>query len=128
MCVRFICRDSGGPLVTLNPNVLVGVVSWGKGCADPGYPVTMTPRSKILGYFNGWSICVCFFVFPFRSSAIRASTRELRHLLTGSRTTLYKFPTKSNLETNVYQIMKSLEGKSFPLGRIFFFKDICDDD
>ncbi|GAB0094472.1 hypothetical protein DMENIID0001_097780 [Sergentomyia squamirostris] len=28
--------DSGGPLV--HGDVLVGVVSWGKGCAEPGYP------------------------------------------------------------------------------------------
>lgn len=33
--------DSGGPLVTLNGNdlyVLIGVTSWGIGCATPGYP------------------------------------------------------------------------------------------
>lgn len=28
--------DSGGPLVS--DGVLVGVVSWGKGCAEPGFP------------------------------------------------------------------------------------------
>lgn len=31
--------DSGGPLFTNNPYTLVGVVSWGKGCAVAGYPV-----------------------------------------------------------------------------------------
>jgi trypsin len=30
--------DSGGPLYDANNNVLVGVVSWGNGCAVPGYP------------------------------------------------------------------------------------------
>ena len=30
--------DSGGPLYDADNNVLVGVVSWGYGCADPDYP------------------------------------------------------------------------------------------
>ena len=30
--------DSGGPLFDREYNVLVGVVSWGKGCAEEGYP------------------------------------------------------------------------------------------
>ncbi|KAJ8709008.1 hypothetical protein PYW07_008834 [Mythimna separata] len=29
--------DSGGPLYSTN-DILVGVVSWGRGCADPFYP------------------------------------------------------------------------------------------
>lgn len=43
MCDIAACQgDSGGPLVafdgeTKNP-VLVGVVSWGKGCAEPEHP------------------------------------------------------------------------------------------
>lgn len=30
--------DSGGPLVSVGSNRLIGVVSWGKGCADPQFP------------------------------------------------------------------------------------------
>lgn len=30
--------DSGGPLVTTADKVLVGIVSWGYGCARPAYP------------------------------------------------------------------------------------------
>ncbi len=29
--------DSGGPLFDSDSNKLVGVVSWGRGCADPNY-------------------------------------------------------------------------------------------
>ena len=40
MCVaangKNACQDdSGGPLYDKNSNVLVGLVSWGYGCADP---------------------------------------------------------------------------------------------
>lgn len=30
--------DSGGPLIDPSGKQLVGVVSWGYGCADPNYP------------------------------------------------------------------------------------------
>ncbi len=43
--------DSGGPLVSVAaPVQLVGVVSWGEGCAKPGKPGVYTRISK----FKGW--------------------------------------------------------------------------
>ncbi|XP_064538007.1 trypsin alpha-like [Drosophila montana] len=40
--------DSGGPLVSRNQ--LVGIVSWGKGCASKGYPGVYTN----VAYYNSW--------------------------------------------------------------------------
>jgi len=47
--------DSGGPLVSVTEgsptlNHIVGIVSWGYGCAAPGYPRVNTEVS----YFNDW--------------------------------------------------------------------------
>lgn len=41
--------DSGGPVVDSNKK-LVGAVSWGRGCARPGYPGVYTR----VGYFVDW--------------------------------------------------------------------------
>jgi trypsin len=43
--------DSGGPLfASKGSNVQVGIVSWGRGCALPGYPGVYTQVSS----FNSW--------------------------------------------------------------------------
>ena len=42
--------DSGGPLVC--NGVLVGIVSFGQGCAQPGYPGVYTNVS----YYNTWIV------------------------------------------------------------------------
>jgi len=42
--------DSGGPLVDNDTGKQVGVVSWGNGCAEPGYPGVYTE----VAYFRDW--------------------------------------------------------------------------
>nr|CAH0102260.1 unnamed protein product [Daphnia galeata] len=44
--------DSGGPLVDEGTNLLVGIVSWGIGCADAGYYGVYTEVS----YFHNWIV------------------------------------------------------------------------
>ena len=45
--------DSGGPLFTRNPFTLVGIVSWGEGCGDPGYPGVYTRVSEYIDFIEG---------------------------------------------------------------------------
>jgi len=42
--------DSGGPLIRKGTNEQIGVVSWGRGCAEPGYPGVYAD----LGIFYDW--------------------------------------------------------------------------
>merc|ERR1719399_1929521 len=48
--------DSGGPMVhvdeTTGMPTLVGVVSWGQGCAQAGYPGVYTKVSSLVGWVN----------------------------------------------------------------------------
>lgn len=47
--------DSGGPLVRIrypNNHILVGIVSWGIGCADPRYPGVYTDVKMFSSFIN----------------------------------------------------------------------------
>lgn len=44
--------DSGGPLVLLDSKVLVGIVSWGEGCARKEYPGVYANVQDFLGWIE----------------------------------------------------------------------------
>merc|ERR1712228_516183 len=45
--------DSGGPMIVKGtPNVQVGIVSWGYGCADPDYPGVYSRVSEKIDWIN----------------------------------------------------------------------------
>ncbi|KAL3929539.1 MAG: hypothetical protein SGBAC_012165 [Bacillariaceae sp.] len=56
--------DSGGPMVYIDPNdedthILVGLVSWGEGCGDPGIPGAYARVSKAVEWIEK-VVCECW--------------------------------------------------------------------
>nr|CAI5866442.1 unnamed protein product [Callosobruchus analis] len=56
--------DSGGPLVTRKRNSsryeVIGIVSWGNGCARPGYPGVYTRVTQYVDWIKEHSADGCF--------------------------------------------------------------------
>jgi secreted trypsin-like serine protease len=50
--------DSGGPLFNAENQKLVGIVSWGYGCADPNYPGGTFPCLFVLITYTSSSIMI----------------------------------------------------------------------
>ncbi|KAJ4368850.1 hypothetical protein N0V83_005932 [Neocucurbitaria cava] len=44
--------DSGGPLINTSTRVLIGLVSWGDGCAEPNKPGVYTRVAAVLSFIN----------------------------------------------------------------------------
>lgn len=44
--------DSGGPIVDSNTGVLIGAVSWGTGCALPGFPGVYARVGSLRAFIN----------------------------------------------------------------------------
>jgi len=44
--------DSGGPIVSTSTSVLIGVVSWGQGCAEAGFPGVYTRIGQFVTWIN----------------------------------------------------------------------------
>ncbi|XP_020805941.1 trypsin alpha-3-like [Drosophila serrata] len=55
-CNRKRCcqGDSGGPLVDIKSGQLIGIVSWGYGCADSNYPGIYAD----VAFFKDWIVKV----------------------------------------------------------------------
>jgi trypsin len=72
--------DSGGPLVVDNgtDKVLVGVVSWGKNCACPGFPGVYAKVSNFLPWIDGIMSATSQFAEDPRCPAINPTCGGIR--------------------------------------------------
>jgi len=51
--------DSGGPVVDVGGSRLVGIVSWGIGCATPGFPGVYTRIDAQKEWITAHGFCAC---------------------------------------------------------------------
>jgi len=73
--------DSGGPLYDAKKNVLIGIVSWGIGCANPNYPGVYARISEAIDWIERYTgrIASSPTVAPIASSPTVAPSTKIQN-------------------------------------------------
>ncbi|XP_069162462.1 transmembrane protease serine 9-like [Procambarus clarkii] len=103
--------DSGGPLAASDTGstYLAGIVSWGYGCARPGYPGVYTEVSYHVDWVKQNAVSMKFLVFCLLlAGALAAPSMRLRFprtnykIVGGTDATLGEFPYQLSFQDNSY--------------------------